>query len=257
MPELPDVEGYRRFFQRHGTGKRVTGVWADRTELRNTNPTRLARELTGRAFERPRRHGKWLICPAARGGPMLVLHFGMSGELEWRTRRAGHRHDRMILEYADGDLHFRDMRKLGGVWLAEDERALAAATGPLGPDAAAIDAARFEELLASRRGGTKAALMDQSFLAGLGNLLVDATLWRAKIHPRRSIVTLSRGEARRLFDAMKAVIRESMPRGQVPTDQAFLTAQRSKGSRCPRCRAALSRETVAGRTTWFCARCQV
>ncbi|HEX8791005.1 MAG TPA: DNA-formamidopyrimidine glycosylase family protein [Polyangiaceae bacterium] len=255
MPELPDVEGFRQTFARRARGKRVTGVWSDRSELRNTNPTRLDRELRDRVFDEPRRHGKWLICPT--DAPLvLVLHFGMTGELAWTSARKGHRHDRMILQFADGNLHFRDMRKLGGVWLLAQERDLEGATGPLGPDAWRLQHAEFLERLGTQRRGAKAALMDQSFLAGLGNLTVDATLWRARIHPRRDLRSLSPRERETLFDAMKTVLRDSLPSRRVPARADLLTLSRRAGAQCPRCSRILQRATVAGRTTWFCPHCQ-
>jgi formamidopyrimidine-DNA glycosylase len=254
MPELPDVEGFRRTFQRYAQGKPVAGVWSDRDELRNTNPTHLDRELRGCVFAAPRRHGKWLVCATER--PVLVLHFGMTGELVWMTESKGHRHDRMILQFADGNLHLRDMRKLGGVWLVRGERDVGRATGPLGPDAWSVKRDAFFDRVAGRRGGAKATLLDQSVIAGLGNLTADATLWRAHIHPRRWMRTLSSHELTVLFDAMKTVLRDSLPRGRVPSRADMLTALRHEGSRCPRCRRELQRDTVAGRTTWFCAHCQ-
>ncbi len=254
MPELPDVEGFRRTFERHTRGKRLAGVWSDRDELRNTNPTHLDRVLRGREFAAPRRHGKWLVCRT--DGPVLALHFGMTGDLVWTTERKGHRHDRMILQFADGNLHLRDMRKLGGVWLLEDERMLERATGPLGPDAWRVKREPFLERFAGRRGGAKATLMDQSVIAGLGNLTVDATLWRARVHPRRRVTALSPHQRGAVFDAMKSVLRDCLPRARVPARGDMLTPLRHEGARCPRCRRELRHETVAGRTTWFCPHCQ-
>ncbi len=255
MPELPDVEGFRQTFARRARGKRVNGVWSDRDELRNTNPTRLDRELRGRVFEVPRRHGKWLICPTDVAA-VMVLHFGMTGELAWTEARKGHRHDRMILQFADGNLHFRDMRKFGGVWLLARERDLEQATGPLGPDAWQVKRDAFLERLGTKRGGAKAALMDQSFVAGLGNLIVDATLWRARIHPRRDLPSLSARERGTLFDAMKSVLRDSLPTRRVPERADLLTLSRREGASCPRCGHLLQHATIADRTTWFCAYCQ-
>lgn len=254
MPELPDVEGFRRTFARYASGKRVNGVWSDHNELRNTNPTRLDRELRGHVFAAPHRHGKWLVCPS--DGPVLVLHFGMTGELLWTTDRKGHRHDRMILQFTDGNLHLRDMRKLGGVWLLRNERLLERATGPLGPDAWRVKRDAFARKLEGTRGGAKATLMDQPFLAGLGNLTVDATLWRARVHPRRPVGTLSSRERRALFDAMKGVLRECVPRGRIPPRDDMLTSLRHEGARCPRCHHEMQHARIAGRTTWLCAHCQ-
>jgi formamidopyrimidine-DNA glycosylase len=254
MPELPDVEGFRRYFRRHAVGKPVRGVWADPDELRNTDPMRLRRQLAGRRFVRPRRHGKWLICPTT--GPWLVLHFGMTGELHWLDQHIRHRHARLILQFPDGEMHFRDMRKLGGVWLAQGEDDLRQVLGPLGPDALRVSAEEFDRLLRARRGSAKATLMDQTFVAGLGNLTVDATLWRARIHPRRNVRTLAARERRALHREMKRVLEESLPHGLVPSRPDLLTASRRAGSHCPRCGTVLERATVAGRTSWFCPRCQ-
>jgi formamidopyrimidine-DNA glycosylase len=97
-------------------GKRVHGVRAiDRGMLRNSSPTGLGRALSGRRFASARRHGKLLVCPT--DGPALLLHFGMTGTFVWSGN--DHRHDRLVLELDDGDLHYRNMRRLGGIWLAK------------------------------------------------------------------------------------------------------------------------------------------
>jgi formamidopyrimidine-DNA glycosylase-like protein len=116
MPELPDVEHFRRFFRDHAAGKRVTGVWADPTILRNATPQALETSVRGTRLDDPDRLGKWLICPT--DGPFLLLHFGMTGDLIWsRDEPSRHRHDRLALELDDGgELRYRNMRKLGGVW---------------------------------------------------------------------------------------------------------------------------------------------
>jgi formamidopyrimidine-DNA glycosylase len=182
MPELPDVEGFRRTFRRHGAGKTVRRVHdVDRTLLRGTTAQALGRGLSGRRFEQPGRHGKLLLC--GTDGPTLLLHFGMTGRLVWDQEP--HPHDRLVLELGDGALRYRNMRKLGGVWLAADERELQRIVGRLGPDWLDVTRERFEELLAGRRGQVKSALINQKLAAGLGNLTADEALWRARIEPRR------------------------------------------------------------------------
>lgn len=105
MPELPDVEGFRRYLQSHATGAQVEAVEVrDRAMLRNSSPQAVGRALAGRKLERPERHGKWLFAPA--GGPQLVVHFGMTGLLVFRPAGADgdepHRHDRLILHLDRG-----------------------------------------------------------------------------------------------------------------------------------------------------------
>jgi formamidopyrimidine-DNA glycosylase len=256
MPELPDVEGFRRYFQRYAVGQRVDRVEVrDRSMLRNSSPQAVGRALRGRPLERPRRHGKWLIAPAA--GPLLLMHFGMTGRLAWSGGGAGpHRHDRIVLRLDTGVLGYRNMRKFGGVWLARDESEVEAVTGPLGPDAMEVDRERLGSLLAGRRGGIKAALMDQRLLAGVGNLLADEVLWRARIHPRRYASDLSRRQLETLAETMHDTIRDANRHGRIPRLEGWLTGVRDDLGPCPRHGVRLQRATVAGRTTVWCPRCQ-
>lgn len=258
MPELPDVEHFRRFFRAHATGKTVRVVVADPTILRNVTPAVLEEALRGRRFDEPDRHGKWLL--AWTDGPALLLHFGMTGDLVWsEDEPERHRWDRLILVLDDGnELRYRNMRKLGGVWLAHDRSEVDAIVGRLGPDALEVDRKRFLELLAGRRGGVKAALMDQRFLAGVGNIIADEVLWQAGIDPRRTIASLSEEDRRRLFAKMRTILREAVEGYDfIPRKRSWLSSVRGRpGATCPRCGGPLERTVVAGRTTYFCPRCQ-
>lgn len=256
MPELPDVEGYRRYLRLHGTGKRVEEVRADADIVRNTTPRELGRALAGGRIGEPERHGKWLSCPV--DGPTLVLHFGMTGRLVWSGEEPeAHPHDRMTLVLEDGELRYRDLRKLGGVWLVPEGREIEAVIGPLGPDAERLDRGDLVKLLRAKRGGVKAALMDQRMVAGLGNLLVDEILWRAKVHPRRSVAGLSDRKLERIAQETEEVLRRSIERGRVPPDDTWLMGRRdAREPTCPRCGRGLRRVKAAGRTSVFCPRCQ-
>jgi formamidopyrimidine-DNA glycosylase len=258
VPELPDVEFYRRVFRRRAAGKRITSVEADPTILRNAEPGRLSAALVGHRFADPDRHGKWLVCPT--DGPVLLLHFGMTGDLIWSgDEPARHRHDRLALSFAEGgELRYRNMRKLGGVWLAHDQAEVDGLLGSLGPDALDIGAAAFGERLALRRGGVKAALMDQSFVAGVGNLMADEILWQARLHPRRLIQTMSERERRNLHRVLRRVLeRASADDDYMERRRTWLSHVRGRpGAVCPRCHTPLARTTAAGRTTYFCPRCQ-
>jgi formamidopyrimidine-DNA glycosylase len=197
-----------------------------------------------------------LLAPA--GGPILLLHFGMTGGLRWTTKPNGdHRHDRVILELEGGSLRYRNMRKLGGVWLARDEGAAERITGSLGPDAMEVDGKRFDELLAGRRGGVKSALMNQRVLAGIGNELSDEILWQARIRPTRALSSLDDRERSALHRAMHRVLKESNRHGRIPRKRTWITSQRGvKAPTCPRCRGEVRRSKVAGRTSYWCPRCQ-
>jgi formamidopyrimidine-DNA glycosylase len=252
MPELPDVEHFRRTFAEHGPGRTIGEVLVtDPGILRNAEPGELDRMLRGRRLEEPERRGKWLIAPT--DGPALLLHFGMTGDLLWGSDASGrHPHDRVIVVLDDGELRYRNMRKLGGAWAAADPAEVDRLLGHLGPDALGLGRADFLDRMERRRGRIKAALMDQSFVAGVGNLLADEILWRARIHPDRRIEGLTDEERRAVFRELRSVVRNTVDRYPA----GFHDARARPGGRCPRCRTELARTQVAGRTTYLCPRCQ-
>jgi formamidopyrimidine-DNA glycosylase len=256
MPELPDVEGFRRVLAEHATGRRVRRVEVhDRAMLRNRSPHALGRALEDARFREPRRHGKWLLAPVR--DVVVLIHFGMTGRLEWVDGDgAPHPHDRIVFRCEGGELRYRNMRRFGGVWVAKEDE-IGTVTGPLGPDAAQLRRRDFHELMTRRRGGMKAALMDQRLVAGLGNLLVDEILWRARIHPRTEVRSLTPARGDALYDALRRTLRSSIPTGRVPPRRGWLTGVRDeRDARCPRCGTSLRRTTVAGRPTRWCSRCQ-
>ncbi|GAA3935519.1 formamidopyrimidine-DNA glycosylase [Actinomadura viridis] len=256
MPELPDVEGFRRVLAEH-TGEPITAVRVrDAGVLRGTSARRLVAALRGHRFEEPRRHGKWLLAPA--GGPVLMLHFGMTGSLSWHSPgEPWHRHDRVVWRLPGGELRYRDMRKLQGLRLAADEEQAERVIADLGPDALEVSRRRFGELLSGRRGRLKPALIDQSLLAGLGNLLADEICWRARISPLRGVRDLDEDDVAALYRSMRTVLRASVKEERVPPRGTWLTGARDEpDGPCPRCGTPLSTRRVSGRTTVWCRMCQ-
>jgi formamidopyrimidine-DNA glycosylase len=258
MPELPDVEVYRRFLRDHASGSTIrTVVVTDPGILRGVSADDLARALRGHRFEEPVRHGKWLF--ARTTGPTVLFHFGMTGDLSWADDNQGrHRHDRVIFELDGGELRYRNMRKLGGLWMAHDEDEVDLVTGELGPDALDVDLRRFRKLLSGRRGRIKALLMNQRILAGVGNLIADEALWQAQIHPARAADELTEDEIRKLHAKLRHVLRTSVERfDYVPAMRGWLTHVRGRpDAACPRCGTPLQRSVVGGRTTYWCPHCQ-
>jgi formamidopyrimidine-DNA glycosylase len=264
VPELPDVEGLKRYFARHASGRRVERVDVRAPDIvRNTSPSGLARAVRGRRLAKPRRHGKWMIVPLdgsdEERGPALLFHFGMTGGLRWTGSRRDqpHPHDRVVLHLRDGQLRYRNMRKFGGIWLARSGQPLEQVTGPLGPDAQSLSREDLDRVLAGRRGGLKATVMNQGILAGIGNELSDEILWQARLNPRRRVSTLRRRDLDRLHLTMQRVISVSNRHGLIPRKRGWISSQRGvRDPRCPRCGRSLRRETVAGRTAYWCPRCQ-
>jgi formamidopyrimidine-DNA glycosylase len=256
MPELPDVEHFRRTFAEHAPGRRVRQVLVtDAGILRNAPPGALERALAGRRFEEPRRRGKWVVAPT--DGPALLIHFGMTGDLLWSVDASGrHRHDRVIVVLDGGELRYRNLRKLGGVWLASTREEADDLLGHLGPDALGLSRRTFLGLLSRKRGRIKAALMDQTFVAGIGNLLADEILWRARIHPARPVEGLTDDERGELSRRLETVVRSTVERYPGGFHVRWMRERGRPGGRCPRCGTVLVRTVVGGRTTYHCPRCQ-
>lgn len=257
MPELPDVEAFRKVLVSCAQGRPIRRIDVhDAGVLHGVSARRLRRELEGRTFAEPERHGKWLV--ARTDGPTVLLHFGMTGKLVCCC--AGDpldAHDRVVFTLGGGhQLRYRDQRKLKGLWLA-DEAAVARTLDAQGPDAATVHRKEFDEALNRRRGGIKSALTDQSVLAGLGNLLADEVLWRARLPPGRRAGGLTDDERGRLYTEMRRTLRTSVREGRVPPRKSWLTGNRDgTGPTCPRCGEPLRRGRTSGRSTIWCPRCQ-
>ncbi len=259
MPELPEVERYRmlaeRALHRPVIRVRAPDAWYLKEGL---TPRALGAALRGRRFVRARRRGKLLLLDTD-GGPVLGLRFGMTGRLlvdgaagldhlEYGSAREVTAWDRLTVAFAGGgDLRVRDPRRLGGVVLDPDE-------SRLGPDALDVRLAALRAALAGSAAPLKARLMDQRHLAGVGNLLADEILWRARLHPGRPAGGLDDRELRRLHRHLGPTVRLLDERGGSHTGD--LQPHRQPGGRCPRCGTPLRRARIGGRTTWWCPRHQ-
>jgi len=267
VPELPEVESARRVIERCALRRRIEDVDdTDSYECRPHRPGDLRAALVGRRLTAAHRRGKSLWCDTSglgrsrTPGPTLGVHLGMSGKIViadgsgnevdggdyWeRGRAAGdYRFARFTLSFADGgSLLLIDPRRLGRVRLNPPVESL-------GPDAAEITPAQFRAAFARGTGAAKARLLDQSALAGIGNLLADQALWSARIDPSRPVDALARSEVDRLGRAVRRAVTDALVGGGVHT--LSLIEHRRAGATCPRCGTEMRRATVGGRTTWWC-----
>jgi len=260
VPELPEVEAYRRLGERV-VGRRVAQVVApDAWYLkRGLTAAALTAAMEGRRLTAVRRTGKLRMYDTDDDGPVLGLRFGMSGRLVvdgaagvdsllYSSDQALDRFDRFGLRFDNGgQLAIRDPRRLGGVELDPVE-------ARLGPDALAIGPAALARALARSRAPLKARLLDQSRVAGVGNLAADEALWRAGLDPTRPSASLTPAELRRLHRHLRATMADLIARGG--SHRGELMAERRPGGVCPRDGTPLLRRTVGGRTTWSCPRHQ-
>ncbi len=251
------MEGFGRLLAAHVVGRKVEVVEVlDPGVVRGRSGSDFVQRLQGRWFRPPDRRGKWLLAPT--DGPILLFHFGMTGALAWEgSDSRGSRFDRVVFSVGGGKLVFRDQRKLRGMWLVDGEDAISEVIGEQGPDALGLNGPCLEERLARRRGALKSVLMDQHVVAGLGNMLSDEVLWRARIHPRRRFGDLRPRERRELGHALQRVLRVSAEAGSIPRRASWITSQRAAPDpHCPRCRARLMATRVGGRTSYWCPGCQ-
>jgi len=259
MPELPDVEQFKRYFDATALHKTIqkAGV-GDPRILDGVSARRLQAALRGNAFESTHRHGKRLFV-YMRAGPVLRLHFGMTGGLEYFKDSAKEpSHDRLRVDFTDGyHLAFVCQRLLGHVGLTDDVAAFIEEKR-LGPDALRMDLEAFKHVLAGRRGSIKSALMNQQVVAGLGNIYSDEVLFQAGLHPESAVDRLDGARLAKLFDVMKFILRTAISRRadarHLPAD--FLVHYRHEGGACPRCNGDVKPVRIAGRRAWYCGRCQ-
>jgi formamidopyrimidine-DNA glycosylase len=265
MPELPDVELYKRHLDATCLGRTIRHVAVgDARILADLSATELAHRLEGARITASRRHGKHLLVDLGPPG-WLTLHFGMNGSLKHFTDGEDDPlYDRVRLDFADGHhLAYLNPRLLGRVGLAPDAEAFVAAER-LGPDALdpRFDLAAFEQALAGRKRDTKSVLMDQEVVAGIGNVYSDEILFQARLHPRTRSDWLDAGARKCLFRQIKEVFETAIARGagterlidRLP--RSFLIPHRQKGGRCPRCGNEIATAKISGRTAYYCPRCQ-
>lgn len=256
MPELLEVEAYRRLLARRGLHRSIADVEAlDSWYLKEgLTPVAVRDIFTGGRFVRARRHGKLLLAELEEG-PTIGFRFGMTGRLivdgvqglehlEYGSDRDESAWDRLTVRFQDGGtMRVRDPRRLGGVLLEPD-------VSGLGPDAATITRIQLRRIVAASRAPVKALLMDQGRIAGLGNLLSDEILWRAGIDPVREARSLDRNEVLRLWRNVRRTLDVLGRRGGSHTGN--LQEQRHRDGMCPKCGVSLLRRQVGGRTSYSC-----
>ena len=274
MPELPEVETIAADLNAAGlVGKTLTcaRVYWDRTIAEPSVPE-FCRLIERRRVAAVGRRGKFLVIDFAGGGHLL-MHLRMSGRLHLvpsGTELLPHEH--VVLAFADGcELRFHDTRKFGRVYLMADAERILGRLGPEPLDPGFTTGILFEGLRRrSRR--VKPLLLDQGFVAGLGNIYADEALWEAKIHPRRLSDSLSQREAEALHGAIRRVLRRGLKNlgTSLGTGKAnfysvgrrrgrnrdALKVFRRTGEPCPRCAAPVQRIIVGQRSTHLCPRCQ-
>lgn len=259
MPELPDVETFKRYLDSTSLKQAIQRVHALQPAiLKDTSAQGLGRKLKGHRFERTRRHGKYLFVSLNKNG-WIVMHFGMTGRLKYfKDSENVPEYTNLLFEFKNGfRLAYIAPRKLGMVSMVEEPEHFIH-DRRLGPDALSIGYKHFRELAGKRRGNVKSWLMDQKSIAGIGNIYSDEILFQAGINSGRMASNLSGPETEKLFGKMREVLRTAIKAKADPARMParWLLLHRKKGKNCPRCGVTLMTASVSGRTAYYCPKCQ-
>jgi formamidopyrimidine-DNA glycosylase len=277
MPELPEVETVLR-----GLKKRVVGRWLGAAEVLHSQvivgpPDDFARGVSGRRVLSAQRKGKAISIELGPGTGadnaeprFLLVRLGMTGQLTVNPSAAPietHTHARLALDDGREEIRYRDTRRFGRLRCCTRDE-LEEVLGRLGPDAPEISPEQFFQSLRGRRGAIKSWLMNQQMLAGLGNIYADEALYLARLHPLTPAGRIAARSAERLRRAVQKILRQAVERqgtsfrdyidieGRQGNFLALLRVYQRTGKPCRRCRTAIKRVIVAGRSSHFCPHCQ-
>ncbi len=271
MPELPEVETIARSLRPLVTGRTVAAVELLFRPLLRAESADALKTIAGRKVEAIRRRGKMLIIELERG-LALVFHLKMTGQFLWiEGGEARDAHTRLVLSFrgTGRELRFRDVRKFGFLLCREtDGLRTCPEIAALGPEPLEIGLREFTERIAERRGRIKSLLLNQSFIAGIGNIYTDELLFKARIHPKSEASALSKNDVRRVWEAMRTVLAKAIAakgttlrdytdaEGRVGEFQLEHKVYGREGEECVVCGTVLRRIVLGGRSTFFCPRCQ-
>jgi formamidopyrimidine-DNA glycosylase len=259
MPELPDVETFKRYMDSTSLHQAIERVQVkSRKILGNVSARKLQADLRGHEFESSRRHGKYLLVHVDDKA-WLTIHFGMTGRLKYfRDAQEEPAHARLIIRFDNGfHLAYDCQRQLGKVDLAKDAESFIQEK-KLGPDALDLNVNAFIERLGRARGSIKAALMNQKIIAGIGNIYSDEILFQAGVHPKTKVGDVGEDTLKRMFRAMKRVLKITIDRQADPErlPDSYLIPHRGRDKSCPHCSNDLERMKISGRTAYYCPKCQ-
>ncbi|MDT0689690.1 DNA-formamidopyrimidine glycosylase family protein [Salegentibacter sp. F188] len=257
MPELPEVAYQKKYVDATALHKKVVKMDFGAKKLFQSPQKDFENAVLNKKISATQQLGKYLFLKIT-SGKELVLHFGMSGKMEFYQHDEVPKHSQLTLFFEDNSrLSFVCPRKFGKIYLAEGIEDFQKKHS-LGNHALDIEEEEFMELLQDKTGSIKSALTDQHVIAGIGNLYADEILFQCKIHPKTSTAKLSDKEIKCLFEKMgkilKRVIKSKTGDSKLP--ESYLTRHRKEGADCPDCKGKVEMIKVSGRSTYFCPDCQ-
>ncbi|MFV8225259.1 Fpg/Nei family DNA glycosylase [Christiangramia aquimixticola] len=257
MPELPEVAYQKMYVDSTSLHQKIIKVDCGAKKLFQSPQKDFEVKLLKNEFTATKQIGKYLLLELKNSG-YLVIHFGMTGKLDYFKHDEVDKHAHLTLTF-DNDAKFSFIcpRKFGKLFLTESVEAFREQQD-LGPHATDIGEKEFQKLFDGKKGSVKTALMDQSFIAGLGNLYVDELLFHSGIHPKSKAEKLNDKEISSMYKNMKNVLDtvfKSKTEGN-PIPKTYLRPHRTEGENCPNGKGKIEMIKVGGRSTYFCPECQ-
>lgn len=261
MPELPDVEVFKQYFDATALHQTIDTVTVrDNIILEGMSSRRLKGVLSGNSFKSTRRHGKYLFTEIDDN--WLAWHFGMTGSLKYfKDETDEPDYVPLLITFGNGyHLAYIMARKLGRLELIDAIDVFLAAQ-ELGQDVLepSFDLDSFREAVSGRRSMVKTTLMNQEIMAGIGNVYSDEILFQAGIHPKTKIDALAEDDLDHLFHTLKRVLQTAIDDYRADPAQfpaSWLTPHRTEGEACPNCHGQIEQVKVSGRSAYYCPACQ-
>ena len=261
MPELPEVVYFKKYIDATSLHQQISEVEIENDKiLSGISADDFQNQLKGSQFESCSTHGKYLFIQTDQNRE-LMMHFGMTGEpVYYRQADEQPEYPRVVIHFDNAyHLAFNCMRMLGEIGLTESRENFIQQKN-LGPDvySDSFDLETFKDLLDNKRGMIKSALMDQSFIAGIGNECSDEILYQAGIHPKKTTSDLSDSDVKLIYQKMQEVLKEkidaNMEHRVLP--ESYILSHREEGAECPKCGGSIQKIKVSGRNGYYCPRCQ-
>ncbi|WP_417884694.1 Fpg/Nei family DNA glycosylase [Zunongwangia sp.] len=259
MPELPEVAYQKKYADATILHKKIIEVETGDKKIYQSDKFDFEKILKDNEFESTSRIGKYLFLNLKKNG-VLVMHFGMTGKLDYYQHDDTPKYTQLKLIFEDhSKLAFTCPRKFAKLHLAESIEEFQQSHN-LGVDALEITENQFLKICEGRTGTIKGLLMNQSLIAGIGNMYADEVLFQTKIHPKTKVNKLSEKQLKSIFDKIKdilEVVKEARIEGKrVPESYLTRIRKEGEGADCPRNNGKIEQTKVSGRTTYFCSKCQ-
>lgn len=257
MPELPEIESFKDYFDSKASKRIVTKVDVNDEVVLEGSARSFQIRMKDQTFVEGSRYGKYLFVKLSRK-ESLMFHFGMTGKFEfYKDGEEEPKYSRIIFNLDNKDkIAFVCRRKLGRVGLVDSKEDFIIEHG-LGPDALELTWKEFREAIKGRSGMIKPIIMNQQIIAGIGNLYSDEILFQSDLAPQTGVDRLSEKELKKVFEKIKSVLPEVIKnKGKDKFPKGYLHDFRKEGEKCPKCGGEIVKATVGGRSAYYCRKHQ-